>query len=92
MEMKGLVCRMETGEFPLLGNQFIAGGNKYVFRQRKKATVNKPVDYLLQLQPEVEYVSSLFPTGEQGLYTFDYKRKVFVLKKNEFQVVIEEEG
>jgi hypothetical protein len=83
---------METGEFPLLGNQFIAGGNKYVFRQRKKATVNKPIDYLLQLQPEVEYVSSLFPTGEQGLYTFDYKRKVFVLKKNEFQVVIEEEG
>jgi len=83
---------METGEFPLLGNQFIAGGNKYVFRQRKKATVNKPVDYLLQLQPEVEYISSLFPTGEQGLYTFDYKRKVFVLKKNEFQVVIEEEG
>ena len=83
---------METGEFPLLGNQFIAGGNKFVFRQRKKATVNKPIDYLLQLQPEVEYVSSLFPTGEQGLYTFDYKRKVFVLKKNEFQVVIEEEG
>jgi len=26
------------------------------------------------------------------LYTFDYQRKVFVLKKNEFQVVIEEEG
>ena len=83
---------METGEFPLLGNQFIAGGNKYVFRQRKKATVNKPIDYLLQLKPEVEYISSLFPTGEEGLYTFDYKRKVFVLKKNEFQVVIEEEG
>ena len=83
---------METGEFPLLGNQFIAGGNKFVFRQRKKATVNKPIDYLLQLKPEVEYISSLFPTGEEGLYTFDYKRKVFVLKKNEFQVVIEEEG
>ena len=73
---------METGEFPLLGNQFIAGGNKYVFRQRKKATVNKPVDYLLQLKPEVEYISSLFPTGEEGLYTFDYKRKVFILKKS----------
>lgn len=83
---------METGEFPLLGNQFIAGGNKFVFRKRKKATVNKPVDYLLQLQPEVEYISSLFPTGEEGLYTFDYKRQVFVLKKNEFQVVIVEEG
>ena len=83
---------METGEFPLLGNQFIAGGNKFVFRQRKKATVNKPIDYLLQLKPEVEYISSLFPTGEEGLYTFDYKRQVFVLKKNEFQVVIVEEG
>lgn len=83
---------METGEFPLLGNQFIAGGNKYVFRQRKKATVNKPVDYLLQLKPEVEYISSLFPTGEEGLYTFDYKRKVFILKKNEYNVVIVEGG
>ena len=83
---------METGEFPLLGNQFIAGGNKYVFRQRKKATVNKPIDYLLQLKPEVEYISSLFPTGEQGLYTFDYKRKVFILKKNEYNVVIVEGG
>ena len=79
---------METGEFPLLGNQFIAGGNKYVFRQRKKATVNKPVDFLLQLHPKVEYVSSLFPAGEEGLYTFDYKKQVFVLKKNEFKVVI----
>jgi len=83
---------METGEFPLLGNQFIAGGNKYVFRQRKKATVNKPIDYLLQLKPEVEYISSLFPTGEEGLYTFDYKRKVFILKKNEYNVVIVEGG
>ena len=83
---------METGEFPLLGIQFIAGGNKYVFRQRKKATVNKPVDYLLQLKPEVEYISSLFPTGEEGLYTFDYKRKVFILKKNEYNVVIVEGG
>ena len=83
---------METGEFPLLGNQFIAGGNKFVFRKRKKATVNKPVDYLLQLQPQVEYISSLFPTGEEGLYTFDYKRKVFILKKNEYNVVIVEGG
>ena len=83
---------METGEFPLMGNQFVAGGNKYVFKQRKQATVNKPVDYLLQLQPKVEYISSLFPTGEEGLYTFDYKRKVFILKKNEYNVVIVEGG
>lgn len=83
---------METGEFPLMGNQFIAGGGKYVFRQRKKATVNKPVDFLLQLQPKVEYISSLFPAGEEGLFTFDYNRKVFVLKKNEYKVVIAEES
>jgi len=83
---------METGEFPLMGNQFVAGGNKYVFKQRKQATVNKPVDYLLQLKPKVEYVSSLFPAGEEGLYTFDYNRQVFVLKRNEFQVVIAEES
>jgi hypothetical protein len=82
---------MNTGNFALQGNQFIAGGNKHVFKQRKKPTVNKPLDFLIQLTPSFRYVSSLFPAGEEGLYTFDFQKKVYLLKKGEGEVIIEEE-
>ncbi len=81
---------MNTGNFALQGNQFIAGGNKYVFKQRKKPTVNKPLDFLIQLTPSFRYVSSLFPAGEEGLYTFDFEKQVYVLKKEKEQVIITE--
>jgi len=81
---------METGNFSLQGNQFCAGGSKFVFKKRKKATVNKPTDYLIQLTPSFRYVSSLFPAGEEGLYTFDFERQVYVLKKEKEQVIITE--
>jgi len=81
---------METGNFALQGNQFIAGGNKFVMRKRKKPTQNKPELYLIQLQP-FKYISSLFPAGEQGLYTFDYERQVYILKTEQAQVIITEE-
>jgi hypothetical protein len=42
------------------------------------------------LQP-FKYISSLFPAGEEGLYTFDYERQLYILKKGEAQVVIAEE-
>lgn len=80
---------METGNFALQGNQFIAGEEKFVFRKRKKPTINKPVDYLIRLSP-FGYVSSLFPAGEEGLYTFDYQRQVYILKREKEQVVITE--
>ena len=81
---------METGNFVLLGNQFIAGEEKFVFRKRKKATVNKSVDFLLRLEPSVRYVSSLYPTKEEGLYTFDFQKQIYMLKKEEGQVIITE--
>lgn len=81
---------METGNFVLQGNQFIAGGNKFCMRKRKKSTQSKPEMYLIQLQP-FRYISSLFPTSEEGLYTFDYEGQLYILKKGEAQVVIAEE-
>ena len=80
---------METGNFALQGNQFIAGEEKFVFRKRKKPTINKPVDYLIRLSPFC-YVSSLFPAGEEDLYTFDYQRQVYILKREKEQVIITE--
>lgn len=81
---------METGNFVLQGNQFVAGGSKFVFKQRKRATVNKPVDFLIQVTPSFRYISSLFPAGEEGLYTFDYQSQLYILKKGEEQVIITE--
>jgi len=81
---------MDTGNFVLQGNQFVAGESKYLFRNRKKATVNKPVEYLIQLTPNFRYISSLFPAGEEGLYTFDYQSQVYILKKGKGQVIITE--
>jgi hypothetical protein len=81
---------METGCFLLQGNQFVAGGSKFVLKRRKKPTPNKPELFLIQLQP-FKYISSLFPAGEEGLYTFDYERQLYILKIGEAQVVIAEE-
>lgn len=81
---------MKTGNFVLQGNQFVAGGSKFVFKQRKRATANKPVDFLIQLTPSFRYISSLFPAGEEGLYTFDYQSQLYILKKGEEQVIITE--
>jgi len=81
---------METGCFVLLGNQFIAGGNKFVMKRRKKQTSEKPELFLIQLEP-FKYISSLFPAGEEGLYTFDFEKKLYVLKREESKVVITEE-
>lgn len=82
---------METGKFSLQGNQFLAGESKLVFKKRKKATVNKPLEYLIQLTPSFRYISSLFPAGEEGVYTFDYGKQVYILKKGEGEVTITEE-
>lgn len=81
---------METGCFVLQGNQFVAGGKRFVLKRRKKPTPNKPELFLIQLQP-FKYISSLFPAGEEGLYTFDYERRLYILKKEEAQIVITEE-
>lgn len=81
---------METGNFALQGNQFTSGEGKFVFRKRKKPTVNKPPEYLIQLKPKFKYISSLFPAGEEGLYTFDFNKQVYILKKEEEQVIITE--
>jgi len=81
---------MDTGNFVLQGNQFIAGESKFVFRKRKKATVNKPMEYLIQLTPAFKYISSLFPAGEEGLYTFDFQSQMYILKKEVEQVIITE--
>ena len=81
---------MNTGKYALNGNQFDIGGCRYVFKKRKKATVNKPIEYLIQLTPSLKYISSLFPAGEEGLYNFDFQSQMYILKKEVEHVIITE--
>ena len=81
---------MNTGKYALNGNQFDIGGCRYVFKKRKKATVNKPIEHLIQLTPSFKYISSLFPAGEEGLYTFDFQSQMYILKKEVEHVIITE--
>jgi len=72
---------METGNYILHKNGFLAGNKKLVIKERKKPS-GKPKHYLIQLEP-FEYVSSLFPAGSTSEYTFDYEKKLYSLRKIE---------
>ena len=78
---------MQPGVFLMHKNSFLAGERKLVIKKRKKPST-KPELYLIQLEP-FEYVSSLFPAGENE-YTFDFKKKLYALKKEADKVEITE--
>jgi hypothetical protein len=42
---------------------------------------------LIRLQP-FQYISSLFPTGEQESYTFDYEQRLYRLERKEHSVTL----
>jgi len=52
--------------------------------ERKKQKGKKTQYYLIRLQP-FQYISSLFPTGEQESYTFDYEQKLYRLERKSIQ-------
>jgi len=80
---------MQTGEFQLHENGFIAGGLKYCIRERKKPS-GKPKLYLIKLSP-FQYISSLFPVGSsESEFTFDFQKKLYNLRKLGEKVEIEE--
>ncbi len=66
-------------------NSFFVGGERFLIRERKKQKGKKTQYYLIRLQP-FQYISSLFPTGEQESYTFDYEQKLYKLERNEHSV------
>ena len=80
---------MQTGKFRLHENSFIAGERKLVIKERKKPST-KPKHYLIQVSP-FEYISSLFPVSNTAFkaFTFDYKQKLYSLRKAGEQVEIE---
>lgn len=78
---------MKEGEFPLQGNSFIVGGERFLIRERKKQRGKKTQYYLIKLQP-FQYISSLFPTEEEGSYTFDHQQKLYRLEWKKHSVTL----
>ena len=80
---------MQTGQFRIHENSFLAGDKKLVIKQRKKPST-KPNHYLIQVSP-FKYISSLFPVSgyEAETFTFDYEKKLYSLRKAGEKVEIE---
>ena len=78
---------IETGNFIMEGNSFLAGEKKFVIRKRKNPK-GKPEFYLIQLEP-FQYISSLFPVpGTSGEFNFDYERRLYKLQRTDNQVSV----
>lgn len=75
------------GEFPLQENSFFVEGEKFLIKERKNQKGKKTQYYLIRLQP-FQYVSSLFPTGEEESFTFDYEQRLYKLEKKEHSVCL----
>lgn len=78
---------MQVGEFPLQENSFFVEGERFLIRERKNNKGKKTRYYLIKLQP-FQYVSSLFPTGEEESFTFDYEQKLYRLEKKEHSITL----
>jgi hypothetical protein len=81
---------MLEGTFRLQENSFLVGNRKFVIKERKEPTT-KPKLYLIGLSP-FQYISSLFPVDNtiSESYTFDYQKKLYMLRKQAGQVEVTE--
>lgn len=78
---------LKEGIYALEGNKFFIEGKKFAVLERKKDIERKPKNYLAILSP-FQYISSLFPTGEEESFTFDYEQKLYKLEKKEHSIIL----
>jgi len=80
---------MEQGTYQLSGNKFFIGDSVYHLGERKKGLDRKPPLFIRKLKPMYQYISSLYPTDIQNLFTADYKGKAFKVKLEQEQIIIQ---
>jgi len=80
---------MEQGTYQLSGNKFFIGDSVYHLGERKKGLDKKPPLFIRRLKPMYQYITSLFPTDIQNLFTADYKGKAFKVKLEQDQITIQ---
>ena len=70
-------------EYTRIGSKLLNKGNTLLIRQRKKTTPQKPKNFLLKLIPNSSkgsYISSLYPTGKEGVFSFDFNNELYQLE------------
>ena len=72
------------GTYPLLNSAFRANKGKYIIRDRKSPTPNKPEKYLIHIGSEkgFQYISSLYEqesTASMSVFRFDYGDEIYLL-------------
>ena len=73
--------QLTEGKYKLEGNKFYINGKKFYIKERKKDLEKKPKHFLAHISPNnFQYISSLFPTGTEGKYNFDYQQELFELE------------
>lgn len=77
---------MIPGEYILQENSFFVEGKKYCIKERKNLKGKKTQYYLIELAP-FQFISSLFPTGEEN-FTFDYEQKIYQLERKEHSITL----
>ena len=85
---------LPQGTFPLLNSAFRANKGKFIIRQRKQPTPNKPENYLIYLggKKRFEYISSLYEqesTPSMTVFRFDYGEEIYLLTLEPEKVEIE---
>lgn len=80
---------MVNGIHVLQGASFWANSERYTIKHRKIATEKKPELYLARTSPDFRYISSLFPTAEEGVFTFDADAKLYTFILSDASVSIE---
>ncbi len=91
--MKAYIAIPE-GTYPLLNNCFKANKGKYLIRNRKSPTPNKPEKYLIHIGGEkgFQYISSLYEqesTASMSVFRFDYGDEIYLLTLEPEKVEIE---
>jgi len=82
---------MEQGTYQLLGagNKFYIGSDLYYIRQRKTGLHKKPALFISKTKPVYQYISSLFSTDMENIYTADFQGKAFKVELKQEQITIQ---
>ena len=79
--------KVDNRRVSIAGEQLFCRRGAVPYQREEEAEGEKTQYYLIRLQP-FQYVSSLFPTGEEESYTFDYEQKLYRLERKEHSVTL----
>lgn len=79
--------KVDNRRVSIAGEQLFCRRGAVPYQRAEEAEREKTQYYLIRLQP-FQYVSSLFPTGEEESYTFDYEQKLYRLERKEHSVTL----